>query len=67
MEIEQLMGAKPEPRIKTTMRIRESIADALDREVECSGAVSRTALLEAILTKYLRSRGYKSLKPRSLL
>lgn len=56
-----------EPRKSTTMRLRTSLLKALDKETVESGATSRTALTEAILTKYLRSRGHKHLKQRTLL
>lgn len=55
-----------DPRKSTTMRIRTSLLNALDKETEAQGAPSRTALTEAILTKYLRSRGHTTLKPRTL-
>lgn len=55
-----------EPRLKTTMRIPESLVKALDTETELTGIGSRSALIEAILARYLRRAGHKGLKVRGL-
>ena len=45
-------------KIQTTMRLRRDLVEALDKEAKATG-LSRTAMFEQILAKFLRGRGYK--------
>lgn len=56
---------KPEVRIKTTVRMRESLKGALEQEADFSGS-SEAAILDFALAKYLRGKGHKGLQLRNL-
>lgn len=54
-----------ETRISTTVRMRESVKSALEKEAEATGEFE-AAIFEHALVKHLRSRGHKGLKLRAI-